>query len=223
MEAVKSRKRASDMTQRVQVETITPLLDIQSSEFLHQYQLGLWWSLFGEREDHTPIHDTYLFENLKTCAKHNLFNGEHEAELSHISFYIGMLHGGVLEPMTGEIKQGQKALVTLQDEETKRGYRAGREFVFCEAYPDQKRFTDTTLIERLRESITEMTEWGDSDDTWKYSIGCVLGEVSCQLFPETAGEREHWQKVKQRIEARLAKAEQTRHTDPLPVLTLMES
>src|SRR5437763_12872434 len=106
---------------------------------------------------------SYLVENLKTCAAHNLFDGQHEAELQHIGFFIGMLHAGVLEPTTGEIKQGQTTLVTLRDTPTKRGYRAGREFVFFEAYPDQLRFTDVGLMERLRESITEMVACGDND------------------------------------------------------------
>src|SRR5207248_2581553 len=122
------------MTKRVQVETIPPLLDIHSSEFLHQYQLGLWWSLHGDRgkHSHSPMHDTYLVENLQTCANHNLFNGEHDDSLQHIGFYIGMVHGGVLEPSTGEVKSGLSTLVTLRDTQTKRGYRAGREFVFFE-------------------------------------------------------------------------------------------
>ena len=192
---------------KVNVETITPLLEIRSAIFLEQYRLGLWWSMHGDRGENSgqPMHDLYLVQNLQQCARHGFFDGQHDADLSHIGFLLGMIHGGALDPQTGGIEQGFTTFFPMSDTKTKRGYRAGREFVFFEAYPDQQRLTDGTLIERLRESITEMTDWGDSEETWRFSIGCVLGELSCQLFPETEGERQHWQKVKERIEAQIAK------------------
>src|SRR2546421_5428918 len=206
------------------VHTIIPLVDMCSQEFANQYEFGLHYSLIEERKGQ-PVDDKYLVENLKTLALRGYFDGQHEADLAHIGFFIGKIHGGILSPQTGELFPDVTTLVTFHEKEIRRGYRAGREFVFFEAYPEQKRFTDVTLIERLRESIIEMLTWGDSDQTWNFSIGCVLGELSCHLFPETQREREHWQRVKQRIEARLALCQEahTSHTDPLPVLSLQEA
>lgn len=48
-----------------------------------------------------------------------------------------------------------------------------------------------------------MLSFGDSDATWNYSIGCVLGELSGQLFPQTQQEREHWAKAMQQAKAEL--------------------
>lgn len=42
------------------VHAIPRLLDIRSSEFASQYELGLTWALFGEREKTGPLDDSYL-------------------------------------------------------------------------------------------------------------------------------------------------------------------
>ena len=50
-------------------------------------------------------------------------------------------------------------------------------------------------IAGLLDIRSPMLPFGDSDATWNYSIGCVLGELSGQLFPQTQQEREHWAKA----------------------------
>ena len=53
--------------------------------------------------------------------------------------------------------------------------------IFAEPY--ERRYTESRLMERLRESVLEMVHWQDCDSTWFFSIGCLLGELSGQLFP----------------------------------------
>ena len=66
--------------------------------------------------------------------------------------------------------------------------------------------------------------FGDSDETWNFSIGCVLGELSGQLFPQTQQEYEHWEETKRRFEEHCKRHQdtQSRHTEPLPVLTALQ-
>ena len=94
-----------------------------------------------------------------------------------------MYHGGVLEPSTGRLRPDMKTLVHLDHRDTKRGYRAGREFYFVDAEPHERRMTEGYLIERLCESVTEMAYWKDLDSTWFFSVSYLLGELSGHLFP----------------------------------------
>jgi hypothetical protein len=65
-----------------------------------------------------------------------------------------MLHGGVLSLATGHLRPGVTTLVTFTDQDAARGYRVGREYFFHEVVdPQQRRYTDGSLIERLRESV----------------------------------------------------------------------
>lgn len=104
------------------VHIIPPLLDIRSSEFARQYELGLSWALFGEREETGPLDDSYLVYHLKTFALRGYFDGAHEADLARIGFFIGMINGGILSPQTGELLPDLTALVTFHDKQIRRGY-----------------------------------------------------------------------------------------------------
>ena len=48
----------------------------------------------------------------------------------HLGFYLGMAHGGVLNPQTGELQPHLTTLVTLSDPNFARGYRAVRVWFF---------------------------------------------------------------------------------------------
>ena len=202
------------------VHAIPTLLDIRSSEFASQYELGLTWALFGEREKTGPLDDSYLVSHLKTFALRGYFDGAHETDLARIGFYIGMLHGSVLCPEAGEPFPELTALVVFHDKQISRGYRAGREWFFNEAEPHERRRTDTDFLARLRESITDMLSFGDSDATWNFSIGCVLGELSGQLFPQTQQEQRHWEEAVRQAKAEWQRCHQSveRDTEPLPLI-----
>ncbi len=96
-----------------------------------------------------------------------------------IGYFIGMLHGGMLSPSTQQLRPEVTPLVTNKD--NARGYRVGREF-FCEAEPEERRYTDERLIEQFRELVREYPHFRSKKRTWDYGIGCILGELSGPLF-----------------------------------------
>ena len=77
-----------------------------------------------------------------------------------------MLHGGVLSSVTGQLRPEVTTLVTFTDQDAARGYKVGREYFFHEAEPQERRYTDGSLIERLRESIFSMVDWKDTLYPW---------------------------------------------------------
>ena len=42
------------------VSTTVPLIDIQSAEFAEQYELGRWWSMYGDEQGKGPVSASYL-------------------------------------------------------------------------------------------------------------------------------------------------------------------
>jgi hypothetical protein len=74
-----------------------------------------------------------------------------------------------------------------------RGYCAGRVWYFYEANPDEHRLTETYPMQRLHELVTEHHEYLDEQGTINFALGCLLGELSGQLFPLTQEEHERIQ------------------------------
>lgn len=86
------------------------------------------------------------------------------------------------------------ALVAFDDnQDAIRGYKAGRQWFFEEANPDERTMTDEQLIARLRELTADAATWHDSAEVWFFTAGCLLGELSGHLFPLTDQERQQWQ------------------------------
>jgi hypothetical protein len=185
------------------VSTNVPLIDIQSAEFARQYQLGRWWSMYGDEQGNGPVRASYLVTNLKRYAEYDYFSTNDPYHLHHLGFFLGMYHGGILSPQTGQLRPDVTALTHLDHREARRGYRAGREFYFVDAEPHEQGMTESCLIERLRESVGEMASWQDGDGTWFFAVGCLLGELSGQLLPMTPAEQ--WVYLPQRHRLELAR------------------
>ncbi|MFL5625945.1 MAG: hypothetical protein ACJ788_10180 [Ktedonobacteraceae bacterium] len=188
-------------------QTVTPLIDIQSTEFAKQYELGVWWRMYGDEQGQGPVPDSYLISNLRKDAEHGYFDGQHDHWLHHIGFYIGMIHGGILSPATGQLRPDVTTLVLLEHPQFKRGYHVGREAYFHESYPSQHyRYSDKSLIERLRELVTDDPyDEKDNADLWYFCIGDTIGELGGCVFPETPQEQHAW--VKAVAECQRLKAE----------------
>jgi len=182
------------------ISTNVPLIDIQSAEFAKQYELGKWWSMYGDEQGQGPVLASYLVTNLKYYAEQDYFGTNDPYHLHHLGFFLGMYHGGILLPQTGQRRPDVTTLAHLDHRDAKRGYRAGREFYFVDAEPHERRYTERSLIERLRESVTEMASWRDGDDTWFFAVGCLLGELSGQCFPMTPAEQRVYLPQRQRLE-----------------------
>ena len=177
-----------------------PLIDIQSAEFAEQYELGVNWSMYGDEQGKGPVPASYLVTNLKRYAERGYFERYDPMSLYHIGFLLGMYHGGVLEPSTGLLRLNVTTLVHLDHRDARRGYRAGRTFFFVDAEPHECRMTESGLLERLHESVTDMTRWKDAEGTWFFSVGCLLGELSGHLFPMNEHERKVYIPQLQRLE-----------------------
>ena len=181
-------------------QSLTPLIDIQSAAFAAQYERGVWWSMYGDEQGKGPVPASYLMTNLKDYADHDYFGTNDPCHLSHLGFFFCMHHGGILSPHTGERCPEVTTLAHLDHRDARRGYRAGRTSYFIDAEPHEQRYTEHSLIERLRESVTEMASWHNDDRIWFFTVGCLLGELSGQCFPMTPAEQRVYLPQRQRLE-----------------------
>ena len=181
-------------------QSLTPLIDIQSAAFAEQYERGVSWCMYGDEQGKGHVPASYLVTNLKQYAECDYFGKNDPYHLHHLGFFLGMYHGGILSPQTGQLCPDVTTLAHLDHRDAKRGYRAGREFFFVDAEPHERRMTESDLIERLHESVTEMASWKDADATWFFSVGCLLGELSGHLFPMNEQERKVYLPQRQRVE-----------------------
>lgn len=103
----------------------------------------------------------------------------------------------------------------LDTNDARRGYLAGRHFFFYEATPQERRLTDTFLIERFHEIAQECTAWHDADAVWQYAIAGILGELSGQVFPVGQEEHAYWEAQEQVVLVEMAQQQARRDTEPL--------
>ena len=180
---------------------IIPLIEVDTSIFAERYQHGLRWFLFEQHDHAGPLSDEDIVATFKSLTYAGLFDGEQEQSLRRaVGAYLETIHAGVLSPGTGQLRPDVTALATLCKRDAARGYQAGREWFFVDAEHHESRYTESRLIERLRESLLEMAHWQDCDSTWFFAIGCLLGELSGQLFPMDAQEQREYIPQRQRLE-----------------------
>ncbi len=200
--------------------SVTPLLDIHHDDFAQHYRDGICWSLSGDYQGDKPFSDTHLVENLKRDAAKGYFDGQHEAHLLYVGFYFGALHGCLLSPQTGQLRTDVTALVTCSHPDAAKGYYVGRRDCFMDTLSHQRIYTDSQLCEELREIAHDLRDYPNEENSWYYSIGCVLGNMSVQVFPATSKEYRQWEAEyrawQERYEQEMAGRRQT-NTEPLPV------
>jgi hypothetical protein len=203
--------------------SVTPLIDMHNAAFARHYRDGLWWSLSGDYKGDKPLSDTHLVANLKRDVTKGYFDGLHEDSLLYIGFYFGALHGCLLSPQTGQLRPDVTALVTFSHPDAARGYDVGREYYFIDSEPNEPRYTDSDLIERLRELTRESVQFHDEEETWYYALGCILGELSGQLFSATSQEYVHWEAERQYWRAEYEQStRQEADTESSPRIALQE-
>jgi hypothetical protein len=206
---------------------VIPILDIESAEFADQYQLGAWWARYGDEQGHGPQPDTYFITKVTTLIENGHLNNLQSAWFPNLGFFLGMIHGGVLSTQTSELRPNVTTLARLTNPHFTRGYRAGRVWFFYESDPNKNRLTDTSLMQRLHELATERFEYRDRESTINFVLGCVIGELSGQMFPLTQEEHERIQEEGRQFlaeyEAQQAKASQEHDTEPLQIATLQEA
>ena len=172
---------------------ITPLIDVENPTFAKHYCDGLCWSLSGDYKGNKPFSDVHLVANLKRDAAHGYFDGRHEDRLLYVDFYFGALHGCLLSPRTGQLRPNTTALVMFSHPDTARGYRVGRRDCYMDPTPESRVYADVKLIEELCQIALDLAGYSHEEDSWYYSIGCVLGNLSVQVFPATPEEHQQWE------------------------------
>lgn len=196
---------------------IFPLFDIQNVQFADQYQLGAWWARYGEEQGTGPQSDTYFILNVTDLIEIGGFTNPPCRRSFHLGFFLGMVHGRILDPQTNRQWPFATTLVTLSDPPFTRGYRAGRVWFFYEADEDERRLTESYVMQRLSELASERHEYNDEQSTIRSALGCLLGELSGQVFPLTLEEHEQIQEEDRQF---LAEYDAQHTKDALPVVVL---
>ena len=200
---------------------ITPLFHMQHKEMLHSYRKGMRCQIQYER-GHYPIGELVSF--LKLAIHSRLFDRKQAADIYRfVGFEFGCIHGGFLTP-EWTLRSEVSTIVSFDDnQDAIHGYKAGRQWFFEEATPDERTMTDDQLIERLRELTKDASTWHDPEGVWFFIVGCLFGELSGNLFPLTDQERQQWEaEAAAAMKEYLATHEpdqegQKQQTEPFPV------
>ncbi|MBA2284290.1 MAG: hypothetical protein H0W02_02285 [Ktedonobacteraceae bacterium] len=167
---------------------VEPLLDIHNDEFAHWYELGVWWAMYGEEQGKGPYRDRYIIDVLHDGILSHWFDSITSGWFPMVGFNIGMLHGGMLNPCTHEVRP-YGDLVIITDNDFRRGYHAGRRYRYFECLPAYERMTDAFLVETINSWALEYHEWKEPLACLTFAIGCRVGELSSELLPMHEPER----------------------------------
>jgi hypothetical protein len=169
---------------------IQALLEIENPEFAHWYELGVWWAMYGEQQGNGLYDDRYLIDNLSSHIESGWYDDVSHGWLPMLGFELGMIHGGMIDPITREIRSSV-SLVNLTDPDFTKGYWVGREYYFFEAPPEEQHPTDTWLMGVIHEWALGYHTWHEPKETLNYCMGCRIGALSAALLP--LGEQERLQ------------------------------
>lgn len=133
-----------------------------------------------------------------------------------------MLHGGLLSPDTGALRADVCTLASLTHRDSKRGYDIGRRDCSMSCASDQCISTERELLEEVRQIARDSMAYPDEPDSWFYSIGCLLGNMSLRVFPATAHEYTQWEAQYRQWEQGygldMARIRDTEPVDAVPVV-----
>lgn len=159
---------------------VQALLDIDNAEFAHWYELGVWWAMYGDEQGRGAYHDKYLIDTIGHGLRSGWYNSVLSGWFPMVGFKLGMIHGGMLDPRTLQLRSSA-SLVVLCDRDFTRGYHAGRRYYFFEGGNEQ-RLTDALLTEHINSWALERHEWREPEQTFRFTLGCRIGELSGQLI-----------------------------------------
>lgn len=197
------------MSTRISVKrgfTVDALLDIDNAEFAHWYELGVWWALYGDEQGRGIYRDQYLIQTIGDGLQRGWYDSLLSGWFPMVSFKLGMVHGGMLDPVTRAVRSSA-SLVVLRDASFTRGYQAGRYYYFFEGGNEQ-RLTDGLLVEHLNSWALEYHAWREPEQTFRFSLDCRIGELSGQLIPMGELERK---RIEEEDRAFLAEYEASRN------------
>ncbi|SRR5712692_1233741 len=216
-----SEREHTDMPTTLRITStvqITPLLDIQHEDVAQFYREGVSHSI-RHRDEPTSL--IYLVTCLKRAITVQVFDGQHQQTAREfVGFHLGTIHGAVLTSK-GTRRPDVSTLVLLESKDAIRGYRAGRHWLFEEAEPHERHWTDDYVVNRFHELALDAPEWHDDPEgVWQFTLACLMGELSGHVFPVTPKEQARWERERQEARAWLARQEARgiqRDTEPIPV------
>jgi hypothetical protein len=168
---------------------VVPLITIEDEKFQRQYELGVWCAMSEDRQERTPISDSYLVVNLKYVAACGYFLPLNVHKLRRLGFCLGMYHGAALSPQA-------TALLTFSHEESQKGYQCGRRAFFTELSHQERTYTDQAimcLFTQIMQDNMDCLDGGD-DSLLYWCVGDFFGVLSGQLFPLKEEEQVNWQR-----------------------------
>src|SRR6266704_5705618 len=83
--------------------SVPALLDIENPEFARLYGLGVFWAIYGEEQGRGAYEDTYLIENICRNLHAGWYDSLSSPWFASIGFYLGMVHGGMIDPATRQL------------------------------------------------------------------------------------------------------------------------
>ncbi len=168
------------VTRKLQVEA---LVRIENKSFEHWYELGVWWALWGDEQGKGQYEDRYLIDNIVKHIESGKYGDLTSPEFEHLGFYIGMIHGGCIDPQTHRLQLSEN-IVQLTDPDFTKGYHVGRDYYFLEAPESEKPPTDIWLMGVIHEWALDYHTWHEKHETLSYVLGCRIGALSAGLVPK---------------------------------------
>ena len=168
---------------------VIPLLHIQDAVFAEWYHKGVSHALREQHHKHVPLLDTSLVQTIMPYLELEPLQTSLDPLRRCLGWHLGMVHGSLLNPYTGEVHPALAMLVTLTDSDVLCGYWAGRQWFFVDTESEERRLTDTRLMRRLHKLATDTYQHMDKQVCINFSIGCLLGELSGWLFSWTVQEQ----------------------------------
>jgi hypothetical protein len=142
----------------------------------------VYWALYGEQQGSGPYCDGYIIDNISRGIRNGWYSDLHSGWFPMIGFKLGMLHGGMIEPTTHQLRS-HETLVVLSDPDFHNGYRVGREYYFVEAPLEGRHLSDRLFFEAVHEWASGYPIWREPEETLRYCLGCRIGELSGAVFP----------------------------------------
>ena len=74
-----------------------------------------------------PYQDMYIIENISRNLYAGWYNSLSSSWFASVGFYLGMVHGGMIDPATRQPRPSD-TLVILTDPDFTQGYHVGRDY-----------------------------------------------------------------------------------------------
>jgi len=163
--------------------SVESLLVIENSEFGHWYSLGVYWALYGDQQGNGPYCDRYIIDNITNGINNGWYCDIRSEWFPMVGFNLGMLHGGMIDPVTCQHRPSD-TLVVLTDPDFTKGYHVGRDYYFVEAPLENRHLSDRLFNEAVHEWALDSSTWREPAETLRYCLGCRIGELSGALLPQ---------------------------------------